>query len=132
MKATVYVAPKVTAGLERGGEGLELVFECVVDGTDVPTEFECELDISDDTSGYNVEVDEELAAEHEENHTRYNGPVTYTTWHYEHKWTGTQETALALVKDRLANKDAWHYCGQAGGPVKLCFEWDHFVDDNAE
>jgi hypothetical protein len=129
VKATVTVTPTVTAGKDRGGEDLELVFVAEVEGTEIPTSFDdFEVEFEVDQDGWHVvnetDVDDsDLAKPDYVLHVKSD--------HYEHEWKGTRQDALDLAGWLLVEKN-WHFCHRPGEPERLRSKYRHYVDGNAE
>ncbi len=134
-KVLVLVDPKVTAGLNKGGEDLDLVLTAEVEGDAPPENPEWELALSVcDADGLNVSWDED--EDFDETHTKTH-EVRYCTWHYEIEWTGTGASLLeekdydGTVREKLDQAE-WEFCHKPGEPSRLRLEVEWCAGGNAD
>jgi hypothetical protein len=134
LKIELTVEGQGTAGTDRGGEDLNLLFRACTDAQEPETfaefiklakievvfmEGEGCLMIPDPRE---VEDDRDLATE----------MVEFKTFHYDFSWKGTRAEALALVEKNLRNPKFWTAQGPLGAPAVAVFSQDVFIDGNAE
>lgn len=116
----VQVEPKVTAGLDKGGEDLELVFTAYYDGSTPPVgeSLEVELATENDYPGCSVVLSDD-------------GSVKYET-DYGFVWEGRAEDVQATCEKFLRNPENWRFCHKPGEPERLVCTSKVFVDGNAD
>ncbi len=123
MKVTI--SPVVTAGLERGGEDLELEFVGVHHSDTLPKTIDA-LEWDFNGHGYS----------HEES---VDGRVEIKTDYYEFSWEGKIEDTLSLevwrnttVEGKLLDPDSWSYTHRPGEKPRLSCKFRAEIDGNAE
>jgi hypothetical protein len=121
----VTISPVVTAGLERGGEDLELEFHGTYCSDTLPKAIN-KLEWNFDCNGFSHEEDN-------------NGLVKIETDFYEFSWEGKIEDTLDLeiwrnttVRGKLLDPNSWSYAHKPGEKPRLSCKFRAEIDGNAE
>ena len=138
----VTVTPDVEAGLDKGGEDLNLVVVARHEGDTPPVDAEFEVAVYVcDGDGYNQQ-NEDFESDEEYADVR----VHYCTHHYEFEWEGEGKDALALevwdfstkpsqrvtVEQYLRNPANWKFDHKPGESPRLVCEVSAYVGGNAD
>lgn len=122
----VIVEPIVTAGINMGGENLELQVSAEISGTKVPQPEKIDVEFNfEGEYGYSVENE--------------GDNYVISTDHYEFEWSGKAEDVLDMIHDEktkmrdiLFDPKFWQFCHAPGAPSRLRFEQKLWIDGNAD